>query len=368
MVSGGRSFGPSADPGAALVLTLHMAIDKYLHELLFEHDCVIVPDFGGFLTHYTPARLDLQRRLVLPPSKALSFNRKLVRQDGLLVDQLIRHEGLDFVQANERIAGEVQEWRRKLQEQGRLEVPRLGTFFHDHEQNLQFQPDGRVNFLKDAYGLRPVAAVPVPQTTIPLPVAPAAAPVVAEETGRSRGYLAAAAAVAIAFTAATWYLVGASGTPGMAWSDLNLLRGAEQARYTVPSAPPAAEMPVQASFWSAPADLHGVHRLPIAGPHVEPVAVDMGQAPSKAVPESTAVATPTVSARFHIIGGCFLEKENADRFVAELQAKGFAASLVDKKGDLYRVAYGSYPLRSTALEALNAVRKEEAPEAWLLVK
>ena len=367
MVWGGRSFGPSADPGAALVLTLHMAIDKYLHELLFEHDCVIVPDFGGFLTHYTPARLDVQRRLVLPPSKAVSFNRKLVRQDGLLVDQLIRHEGLEFQEAKDRIAREVREWLDGLEKHGRLEVARLGTFFHDHEHNLQFQPDSRVNFLKDAYGLRPVAAVPVPQAVIPMP-RPAAVPVVVEPRKRPGGYLAAAAVVAIAFTAATWYLVGASGTPGMAWSDLGFLRGAEQPRYVLPAPPAAAEAPVQASFWSAPTDLEGIHLLPIAGPEVGMVAINMGQAPVKAEPESTAVAVPSVPARFHIIGGCFLEKENADRFVAELQARGFAASLVDRKGNLYRVAYGSYPLRSTALEALNAVRKEEAREAWLLVK
>ena len=79
-----------------LVLTLHMAIDRDIHDLLFQHDCVIVPGFGGFLTHYRPARLDAQRLLVHPPSKDLSFNKHLVRQDGLLVDQLVRREGMDF--------------------------------------------------------------------------------------------------------------------------------------------------------------------------------------------------------------------------------------------------------------------------------
>lgn len=348
-----------------------MALDRHIHELLFEHDCVIVPEFGGFLTHYTPARLDVQRHLVHPPSKAVSFNRKLVRQDGLLVDQLIRNEGLDFRTARERIAQEVEEWRRKLEQTGRLEVPRVGTFFHDHEQNLQFRPDGRVNFLKDAYGLKPVAAIPVPTRKLPTPApAPVAATVETAAARKDRGgWLAAAAVAAIALTLGTWYLMGSMDGHGVVWSDLNLLRPAVQARYELPPTPPArTETPVQASFWTVPEGLQGIHELPIAGPDVPPVAVDMGQVPSTAERESTAVATPPVNARYHIIGGCFLEKENADRFIAELQARGFAASLVDRKGGLYRVAYGSYPLRATALEALNAVRKEEAPEAWLLVK
>ena len=348
-----------------------MALARDIHDLLFLHDCVIVPEFGGFLTHYRPARLDEQRHLVHPPSKDLSFNKHLVRQDGLLVDQLIRREGLDFRTAKEHIDGEVREWRRQLQRNGRLELPRVGTFFHDAENNLQFEPDRRVNFLRDAYGLRPVSAIPVPNSGI-LTLAPAAmdeAAVVKEGGRRLMSALAAASIAAIALTAATWWVMGTSGNSLTAWSGFDLLRGTESSRYVLPNAPPAYEAPVQASFWSAPVDLTGIHEMPIAGPDVPPVAVDLGQAQGKVEPESTAVVTPAVvSARYHIIGGCFLEKENADRFISELQAKGFAASLIDKKGGLYRVAYGSYPQRTTANEALDAVRKEEAPDAWLLVK
>ena len=86
----------------------------------------------------------------------------------------------------------------------------------------------------------------------------------------------------------------------------------------------------------------------------------------EAVPESTAVAVRTPRARYHVIGGCFLQKDNADTFLANMRAKGFAASIIDQKGGLYRVAIGSYPDRAVAAEALAAVRKEEARAAWLL--
>ncbi|MBK6829485.1 MAG: hypothetical protein IPG92_01495 [Flavobacteriales bacterium] len=32
-----------------------MGIERDLHDLLFCHDCVIVPQWGGFLTHYRSA-------------------------------------------------------------------------------------------------------------------------------------------------------------------------------------------------------------------------------------------------------------------------------------------------------------------------
>jgi cell division protein FtsN len=130
-----------------------------------------------------------------------------------------------------------------------------------------------------------------------------------------------------------------------------------------------------------PAELTGVHELPVRGDEGTALLVDMGApavavvepvtiAPENqvAVPESTAVAVKAPRIRFHVIGGCFLQKENAEGFMADLRAKGFAASILDQKGGLYRVAIGSYPQRALALEALAAVRKEEAPQAWLLVR
>ena len=348
-----------------------MALERDIHDLLFLHDCVIVQGFGGFLTHYRPARLDEQRRLVHPPSKDLSFNRHLVRQDGLLVDRLIRREGLDFQDAKDKIEEELAEWRWKLQRQGRLEISGVGTFFHDTEHNLQFEPDKRVNFLKDAFGLRPVMAVPVVRTEKferTAPIAVEEAPMAAQR--RIPSLLAVAATVAVLFTAATWWAVSSGAPDGMMMSGLDLFRTSEAPLYALPKAPvPTAVEPLEAAIWTAPKDIFGVHDMRVAGPDVAAVAVDFGQAPMKAAtPESTAVVVPTVRSRYHIIGGCFLEKENADRFISELQAKGFAASLIDVKGGLYRVAYGSYPLKSTALEALDAVRKEEAPDAWMLVK
>lgn len=349
-----------------------MALEHDIHHLLFQHDCVILPGFGGFLTHYRPARLDEQRKLVHPPSKDLSFNRHLVRQDGLLIDRLVTREGLDFNAAKQRVETELAEWRSTLQRNGRLELPRIGTFFHGTENQLQFEPDRRVNYLKDAFGLRPVAAVPVvkqlPNTTVDQRSERKEGD--AGQGGvRIPGWLAAAASVAIVATAATWWMVGNNGMKGALQGSFDIGPASEASLYVLPSAPPeTSEFPAEDAGWAAPKELHGIQELPIAGPDGPLVAVNLGQAPVKAVPESTAVATANPGPRFHIIGGCFLEKENADRFVSELQAKGFAATLVDRKGGLYRVAYGSYPRRETALEALNAVRKEEAPQAWLLVK
>ena len=366
-----------------------MAIERDLHELLYAHDCVIVPRFGGFLTHYRPARLDEQRRSIHPPSKDVSFNRHLTRTDGLLNDHVAKAEGLDFQQAGAVIDGEVDAWHSKLDRDGRLELPRIGTFYRDAERNLQFDPDRRVNFLKDAYGLRPVAAVPcvVPQAVpVPVPVRPEPKmiPLVPVEEAEERRFpwLAAAAVVALLSTAGTWWIVSSKGPSGAQWSGFDLFASTEPTTYRPRVQANEAQLdPVDTASWALPAELTGVHELPVPGDEGTTLLIDMGSptvvvpepdAPAAdrqvAVPESTAVAVTSPKIRFHVIGGCFLQKENAEGFMADLRAKGFAASIIDQKGGLFRVAIGSYPQRALALEALAAVRKEDAPQAWLLVR
>ncbi|MFN2430356.1 MAG: hypothetical protein ABR574_10085, partial [Cryomorphaceae bacterium] len=34
------------------------ALDQYINELLYDYDCVILPQLGGFVTNYKPAQID----------------------------------------------------------------------------------------------------------------------------------------------------------------------------------------------------------------------------------------------------------------------------------------------------------------------
>ncbi len=70
---------------------LLMDITAFIRELLFGHDCVIVPGFGGFIGNYTPARIDKSTSTFYPPVKQISFNRNLNHNDGLLVGRISDH-------------------------------------------------------------------------------------------------------------------------------------------------------------------------------------------------------------------------------------------------------------------------------------
>ena len=58
---------------------------QHIEALLLENDCVIVPNFGGFVAHYAPATYVKEENLFLPPTRTIGFNPQLKLNDGVLV-------------------------------------------------------------------------------------------------------------------------------------------------------------------------------------------------------------------------------------------------------------------------------------------
>ena len=69
-----------------------MSAAGYIQELLYRYNCVVVPEFGAFLTHVKPAFIDRTSHTFYPPSKVLSFNSQLQTNDGLLISYMAEAE------------------------------------------------------------------------------------------------------------------------------------------------------------------------------------------------------------------------------------------------------------------------------------
>lgn len=349
-----------------------MGIEQDLHQLLYCHDCVIVPEWGGFVAQYRGARLDEARRLVHPPGKDIGFNRHLVRNDGLLADRIARREGIGFKPSSERIARAVADWRATLERDGRLELQHIGIFYRDTAGNLQFDPDKRANFLKDAYGLRPVAAVPVQRAAPVVRDMPPAAAV--ENTLGDRGtswVWAAAASVALLLGVGSYWAWGLDDAGKERLSARLAFGNAPERTYVAPT---GTLRPVhRLAGFSLPTTVDRTMDVPVPGLNGISVTVMPEPVVDKAPVDSLAVhvakaATAVVEARFHVIGGCFAEASNADRLLDDLRAQGFPAMRLPAYGRLHPVAYGSYSNRSDALSALATIRKDGSKAAWLLVR
>ena len=138
-----------------------MDIALYIRELLFGHDCVIVPDFGGFIGNYITAHLDKSTGEFSPPIKQISFNKNLDTNDGLLIGKISEANGIGFNEARAIVAKYVIELHKKLNNGETVVFDYIGTFVNNHEGNVQFEPDSKANYCLNSFGLESFKCFPL---------------------------------------------------------------------------------------------------------------------------------------------------------------------------------------------------------------
>jgi cell division protein FtsN len=90
---------------------------------------------------------------------------------------------------------------------------------------------------------------------------------------------------------------------------------------------------------------------------------------SAEIDERTNQSAAAVSegSNYHVIGGCFSIKENAEKLAADMRSKGFQASIFDLKGGLYRVSVGDYSTSELAEQKLGEFTAQGF-SGWILNK
>jgi hypothetical protein len=128
-------------------------IEQAIGDLLLRHNCVIVPAFGGFVAEQLSAKIDYDKGIMLPPRKALLFNKQLVSNDGLLINELASRSGSSFDESTKELSELVSEWNYRLKKGERVELDRVGILFLDADNNLRFEQDRFFNLLLASFGL-----------------------------------------------------------------------------------------------------------------------------------------------------------------------------------------------------------------------
>jgi len=133
-------------------------VEKYIRKLLFEFDCVIIPDFGGLLTHHVGVRYDESAQLFQPAGKRLAFNEILRIDDGLLAYYFAAGEQISREQATAEIRRFVASLRADLDNKQIIAIEKVGSFSANYEGRLIFEPDYQHNYDQNWYGLEEIRA------------------------------------------------------------------------------------------------------------------------------------------------------------------------------------------------------------------
>jgi hypothetical protein len=129
-----------------------LALKPHIESLLLEHECVIIPGFGGFIAEMQPAGYHVGSKRFYPPYKAINFNHKLTHNDGLLCQQIMKTTGTDFAGAKWFIDDAVNEFKSKLAVKPQV-ISGIGEFTLTENGRISFRQSNQTSFCKAAYGL-----------------------------------------------------------------------------------------------------------------------------------------------------------------------------------------------------------------------
>ena len=143
---------------------------KHIEILLLDNECVIVPDLGGFITHYQPAHYEESEGLFVPPVRTVGFNSQLTMNDGLLIQSYMQAYHTDFSDAARIIAEKVEGLKEDLHKEGFAELEGIGTLHYTIYGTYEFRPteNGILSpglYGLDSFSIHPLSLRPVTEET-----------------------------------------------------------------------------------------------------------------------------------------------------------------------------------------------------------
>lgn len=375
-------------------------LSRHIEILLLKNDCVVVPELGGFIAHYQPARYVEDEGIFLPPMRTIGFNPQLTMNDGLLTQSYMETYHTDFPDANRKIAVKVEELKETLYKEGIVELHGVGELrynirgayeFHSHESGL-LSPS---LYGLDSFRMPILAEVTADEAENNAESAPVVALPVKEkkEIRLNPHWLGNAVAVAVA--AVLFFILSVpventyvdKGNYASLGTDclFDAIRSQSMAATLVGQ--PVVELPQKKNLKPVAVRVEKVQpateQVETIQPEVkrtEKVKSEKPKAKVEAnktmVKESKAKAVPAKvpekkvvqpKKNYHIIVASLPTSSDAQRMLQTFQKQGYADAKVVEGGGRFRIALYSYSDKAVAYQKINDLKQQEAfKSAWML--
>lgn len=318
-----------------------MNIAEYISELLYRHECVVIPGFGALITRRVPAQYFQSTHTIYPPKKGLSFNAQITQSDGLLENYIASDLSIPFSDARLEVERAVQSLKKQMEEQGSATLYKIGRFTHNADQGISFTPMYVMNYLPEAFGLSTQELVAIQhevatqtekaeeQQEDQVPVIPMPVQETQQEEASKKS--------------TPWLRYAATGAVLLGLSYVGFRSYENQKQQ-------------EAIAIEQKADKHLRTKIQEANIFI-----------SDPLPSIELTAAPQIK-NFHIIAGAFREPANAAKRVRQLKNKGYNAKVIGVNSyGLHNVAFDSYATREEASNALAELKNLGYDTAWMFV-
>jgi hypothetical protein len=400
-----------------------MKLTEYIANLLLENDCIIIPNFGGFITNYKPAFIDQVKQKIYPPNKLVVFNKNLTSNDGLLANYIAKQLNIDYNTALIKIEAHIKNWITELNNGGQINIGEVG-FLYQSQNTFKFEQNLECNILLSSYGFTaipyleskktiskpdkvkstsiktssPTVKDVQPETSIQTEKVYQLKDIVKEvrktektevqETKKESKntlkllikYSSVAAIIPLLFYL-YWIPMNSNvlENGNLMLSDFNPFHTKSLKTYQTrikkiqivefQSTKTIDELTnnINPSVKVYNYQFDETTYIPVLLDTQENVNYDRSLKTDEPTHQNKTNINSNNSNNIHLIAGCFSEKHNAEVFVEELKSKGYQAHIVDKNKGLYRVAAGSFPNKPSAKTFKNELEKE-GYNSWILKK
>jgi hypothetical protein len=339
--------------------------EEVICQLILRHNCVVLPNFGGFVSKTISAQIDFEKGILQAPYKQLLFNRNLINDDGLVVAEYARLNGLYYQEGLSQLTDFTGKLNSDLAQGKQVSIPKLGVFSKDSDGIVRFEQDRHFNLLLSSYGLSNVTFVPNPvQEEVPIIQLNPIATEEPTQKNPTKFWKYAAAACLLPFAFYSFWIpmktdVLHSGL--ISYKDFNPLRGNLTVHYAKQPLTPFEkafrnETSISQQLAATAAGEIGLYQY-------DESTVFAVEIPTVETAPVIVVEQVAVQANYEFIVGCFSDERNANNFVQKLQADGFAAHILPG-GTLIRVSAGS-AANQNEIQAIQSKVNSKGIEGWI---
>ncbi|MCW3788426.1 SPOR domain-containing protein [Plebeiibacterium sediminum] len=128
-------------------------LEKHISELLYQYDCVIVPNLGGFVANNISAQFNEKTGIFNPPSREIGFNRSLSHNDGLLINYISKCEKMPYEEVQDLLLKHISILKYQLVKGETLRFATIGNLKADNQGNPYFIAEKENSFATESFGL-----------------------------------------------------------------------------------------------------------------------------------------------------------------------------------------------------------------------
>jgi nucleoid DNA-binding protein len=334
-------------------------VAAYIKELILTNECVILPHFGGFVTRYRPAKVDPRKKILAPPSKEIEFHSEMTKDNGVLVNYIVRKNKTFNTRARRLVEDFVKEINARLDNGEKVVLEGIGTFVRDADSGkLLFYSLSDENYLIDSYGLMNLELDELATHVVEQEEEVKTPPVKIIRRKQTGIWIAAGVIVIILLLI---LMIPLTDSGYLYRLDFGFFsgrksdsRGSSKNEKIVFG---KRRMPEQDSMKNLESIIDNATRKEVALFYSEP---------EDKYDESAVNRTNDQAGRYYLVAGSFKRLDNAQRLKTDLLNQGYSPQILQTKNGYYRVTLSSFDNRNIAIRELERIRKNLNLTVWIL--